>query len=144
VLDVLQRDVGKHFSVSNMLGKDSVKSRLQSSEGCVMAHAARLLARDMLVVRISYTEFSYQLLQAYDFYVLHREHDVCVQVGVCAVRCVVIVCVPDRWQRSVGQHRRWHRVCATYHEQQQRCVEAARSGCYGTTHAHLYAVMTCV
>jgi len=57
------RDVGKHFSVSNMLGKDSVKSRLQSNNG------------------ISYTEFSYQLLQAYDFYVLHREHDVCVQIG---------------------------------------------------------------
>jgi len=47
-LDFL-RDVGKHFSLSSMLAKDSVRSRLESESG------------------ISYTEFSYQLLQAYDF-----------------------------------------------------------------------------
>ena len=45
------RDVGKHFSVNAMLTKDSVKKRIEG-EG------------------ISYTEFSYSLLQAYDFLVL--------------------------------------------------------------------------
>jgi len=49
------RDIGKHFRVNIMLAKDSVKSRLQSDEG------------------ISYTEFSYQLLQSYDFYHLYQE-----------------------------------------------------------------------
>jgi len=49
------RDVGKHFRVNVMLTKDSVKTRLQSEEG------------------ISFTEFSYQLLQAYDFYHLFKE-----------------------------------------------------------------------
>lgn len=49
------RDVGKHFRVNIMLTKDSVKSRLQSDEG------------------ISFTEFSYQLLQSYDFYHLYQE-----------------------------------------------------------------------
>jgi tyrosyl-tRNA synthetase len=52
------RDVGKHFTVNYMMAKDSVKSRLQDEEG------------------ISYTEFSYMLLQAYDF--LHLfDHDNC-------------------------------------------------------------------
>ncbi len=55
------RDVGKHFSVNVMLQKDSVKSRLESG--------------------ISYTEFSYMLLQAYDFVELNRRHGVSVQVG---------------------------------------------------------------
>ncbi len=49
------RDVGKHFRVNIMLAKESVKSRLQSEEG------------------ISFTEFSYQLLQAYDFYHLFQQ-----------------------------------------------------------------------
>lgn len=49
------RDIGKHFRVNVMLTKDSVKTRLQSEEG------------------ISFTEFSYQLLQAYDFYHLFQE-----------------------------------------------------------------------
>lgn len=61
-LDFL-RDVGKHFRLGDMLGKDSVKSRLNSEAG------------------ISYTEFSYMLLQAYDFKHL-LEHDDCpVQSG---------------------------------------------------------------
>lgn len=57
------RDVGKYFSVSAMLAKDSVRSRLESDTG------------------ISYTEFSYQLLQAHDF--LHlRQTAICeLQVG---------------------------------------------------------------
>src|SRR5690606_12402814 len=55
------RDVGKHFTINYMLAKDSVKSRLESG--------------------ISYTEFSYMLLQAYDFLELHRRLGVSFQVG---------------------------------------------------------------
>ncbi len=57
------RDVGKHFRVGTMLGKESVRARLGSEEG------------------ISFTEFSYQLLQAYDFYHLNQSHGVLVQGG---------------------------------------------------------------
>ena len=55
------RDVGKHFSINYMLAKDSVKSRLD--EG------------------ISFTEFAYMLLQAYDFLELNRRYGVTLQVG---------------------------------------------------------------
>ncbi|WP_029897308.1 tyrosine--tRNA ligase [Desulfohalovibrio reitneri] len=58
------RDVGKHFTVNWMMAKDSVKSRLGREE-----------------VGISYTEFSYMLLQAYDFYHLAKEHDCLLQIG---------------------------------------------------------------
>jgi len=58
------RDVGKHFSINQMLQRDSVKNRLESREQ-----------------GISYTEFSYVLLQAYDFLHLHRTHQVGVQMG---------------------------------------------------------------
>ncbi len=58
------RDVGKHFPVSVMLNKDSVKSRLERGDG-----------------GLSYTEFSYMLLQAYDFVHLHREFGCELQVG---------------------------------------------------------------
>jgi tyrosyl-tRNA synthetase len=61
-LDFL-RDVGKHFPLSGMLAKDSVKSRMAGESG------------------ISYTEFSYQLLQAYDFYHLRKEHRCELQIG---------------------------------------------------------------
>lgn len=57
------RDVGKHFRLGSMIAKDTVKSRLESEEG------------------ISYTEFSYQIIQAYDFYHLHTHHDVLLQMG---------------------------------------------------------------
>jgi len=57
------RDVGKHFRVSSMLAKDSVKTRLTSEEG------------------MSFTEFSYQLLQAYDFLHLFDTHNVLLQMG---------------------------------------------------------------
>jgi tyrosyl-tRNA synthetase len=62
-LDVVAflRDVGKHFSVSVMLAKESVKARLPSG--------------------ISYTEFSYQVLQAYDFLCLFRRHACTMQMG---------------------------------------------------------------
>jgi tyrosyl-tRNA synthetase len=55
------RDVGKHFTVNYMLQKDSVQGRMEAG--------------------ISYTEFSYMLLQAYDFLELRRRHDVRLQMG---------------------------------------------------------------
>jgi tyrosyl-tRNA synthetase len=55
------RDVGKHFTISYMLNKESVSQRLESG--------------------ISFTEFSYQLLQAYDFYALHQQQNCKLQVG---------------------------------------------------------------
>ncbi|MFO0916182.1 MAG: tyrosine--tRNA ligase [Pirellulales bacterium] len=58
------RDVGKNFPVNVMLAKDSVKSRLGRDD-----------------VGISYTEFSYMLLQAYDFVYLHQRHGCELQVG---------------------------------------------------------------
>ncbi len=61
-LDFL-REVGKNFRVGSMVAKESVKQRMQSEEG------------------ISYTEFSYQVLQAYDFYHLYEKEDVSVQLG---------------------------------------------------------------
>ena len=57
------RDVGKNFPVNVMLGKDSVKSRLGSEAG------------------LSYTEFSYMLLQAYDFAHLNKQYGCELQVG---------------------------------------------------------------
>ena len=56
------RDVGKHFSVNQMLSKDSVSSRLEAGG-------------------ISYTEFSYQVLQGYDFLELYRRHNCKIQLG---------------------------------------------------------------
>ena len=57
------RDVGKHFRLGPMLAKESVRSRLYSEEG------------------MSFTEFSYQVLQGYDFYHLYRNKDICLQMG---------------------------------------------------------------
>ena len=56
------RDIGKHFSVNQMLAKDSVSTRLESGG-------------------ISYTEFSYQVLQAYDFLELFRRANCTLQLG---------------------------------------------------------------
>jgi len=59
------RDIGKYITVNYMMSKDSVKKRLssESSEG------------------MSFTEFSYQLLQAYDFLFLYENYDCCLQMG---------------------------------------------------------------
>ena len=57
------RDVGKFFTVNAMLAKESVKRRIESEDG------------------ISYTEFSYSLLQAYDFLMLHDRFGCTLQVG---------------------------------------------------------------
>ena len=56
------RDIGKHFSVNQMLAKDSVSARLEGGG-------------------ISYTEFSYQVLQSYDFLELYRRNNCTLQVG---------------------------------------------------------------
>lgn len=55
------RDVGKHISVNYMMAKDSVKSRLETG--------------------MSFTEFSYQLVQGYDFYHLNKKHACIIQLG---------------------------------------------------------------
>ena len=58
------RDVGKHFTVNQMVGKESVKARFERPDQ-----------------GISYTEFSYMLLQAYDFLRLHVDHGCDLQIG---------------------------------------------------------------
>ena len=58
------RDIGKNFSVNVMMQKDSVKSRLQGAEA-----------------GISYTEFSYMILQGYDFLHLNRDKNCTLQIG---------------------------------------------------------------
>jgi tyrosyl-tRNA synthetase len=64
-IDVLSflRDAGKHFTVNSMLQKESVNRRLESEEG------------------MSFTEFSYLVLQAYDFLQLFDRHDCVLQMG---------------------------------------------------------------
>ncbi len=57
------RDIGKHFTVNNMLAKESVRRRIESEDG------------------ISYTEFTYALLQAYDFLVMFDRHRCTLQLG---------------------------------------------------------------
>ena len=57
------RDVGKNFPIGQMMGKESVRSRLESESG------------------LSYTEFSYMLLQAYDFVHLAKSHGCLIQAG---------------------------------------------------------------
>lgn len=75
-MDVIRflREVGKHFSVNAMLMKDSVRNRIEN--------------RDQ---GISFTEFSYQLLQGYDFVHLHRAHGCAIQMG-----------GSDQWGNIVG------------------------------------------
>ena len=58
------RDVGKHISVNYMMAKDSVKKRLDSKDG-----------------GMSFTEFSYQLVQGYDFYHLWKNNNCMLQMG---------------------------------------------------------------
>jgi tyrosyl-tRNA synthetase len=57
------REVGKHITVNYMMAKDSVKKRLEGDTG------------------MSFTEFSYQLVQGYDFYYLWKNHNCMVQMG---------------------------------------------------------------
>ena len=60
---VFLRDVGKHFTINQMVAKESVKARMASEEG------------------ISFTEFSYMLLQAHDYLVLHEREGCDLQIG---------------------------------------------------------------
>src|SRR3989344_2113163 len=57
------RDTGKHFTVNNLIKKDAISARMKSDEG------------------ISYTEFSYPLLQAYDYWHLYDQYGCDVQIG---------------------------------------------------------------
>src|SRR5215510_7494790 len=57
------RDVGKYFTVNNLIGKEAISRRLESDEG------------------ISFTEFSYPLLQAYDYLVLYDRYNCTLQMG---------------------------------------------------------------
>lgn len=57
------RETGKHFTVNNLIKKDAISARLDSTDG------------------ISFTEFSYPLLQAYDFWHLYKEYGCDVQIG---------------------------------------------------------------
>lgn len=57
------RDTGKHFTVNSLMKKDAISARMESEEG------------------ISFTEFSYPLLQAYDFWHLFKKYDCEVQIG---------------------------------------------------------------
>ena len=63
LLDFL-RDIGKHFSVNEMIKRDSVRTRLEERD-----------------YGISYTEFSYMLMQAYDFLHLFQHYDCTIQMG---------------------------------------------------------------
>ncbi|MFD2822848.1 tyrosine--tRNA ligase [Lacinutrix iliipiscaria] len=60
------RDVGKRITVNYMMSKDSVKKRLSGEEGSI---------------GMSFTEFTYQLIQGYDFYHLHKNHNCLLQMG---------------------------------------------------------------
>ena len=63
VIDYL-RDIGKHFSVNSMMQKESVRRRIANeSQG------------------ISYTEFSYMILQSYDYLILNKRHECTIQIG---------------------------------------------------------------
>lgn len=96
------RDIGKHFRVSTMLGRDSVKSRMttttpppqtsqknsksegisESLEGESESQSKRLNSSSSSVAEgISFTEFAYQILQANDFYNLYMKHGCKVQLG---------------------------------------------------------------
>ena len=59
------RDIGKHMTVNYMMSKDSVKNRISGNQ----------------VEGMSFTEFSYQLVQGYDFLYLHRNYDCSIQMG---------------------------------------------------------------
>ncbi|KAJ7218031.1 hypothetical protein GGX14DRAFT_357605 [Mycena pura] len=75
------RIVGVHVRVNTMLNKDSVRTRLESKQG------------------ISFTEFTYQLLQAYDFYHLHTQFGCSVQIG-----------GSDQWGNILGGISLIHRI----------------------------------
>ncbi len=84
-LDFL-RDIGKHFSVNMMVAKESVRARMEDREA-----------------GISYTEFSYMLLQAFDFYVLRRDYNCELQIGG-SDQWGNITAGTDLIRKKLGQH----------------------------------------
>ena len=96
------RDTGKHFTVNYMIAKDSVKSRLNREDG------------------ISYTEFSYMLLQAYDFYVLYRNEGCTLQIG-----------GSDQWGNITAGTELIRRI---YAAQSENPAEAEAISVFGLTH----------
>ena len=97
------RDIGKNFPVNVILGKDSVKSRLDGESG------------------LSYTEFSYMLLQAYDFVHLHQAYGCELQVG-----------GSDQWGNITGGHKQGKNVLATANVFEN--AELANSSSRGPAH----------
>lgn len=78
------RDIGKHFRVNQMLSRDSVKSRIKSGKS------------DCENSGISYTEFSYQILQANDFYMLNKKRS---EGG---EECAIQIGGSDQWGNIVA------------------------------------------
>lgn len=88
------RHVGRHFRMNQMLNKDSVRSRLgldRDSSGAGTASSGSSssstetseggTSQTAASTGMSYTEFSYQMFQAYDYYILHKQHNCMLQVG---------------------------------------------------------------
>jgi tyrosyl-tRNA synthetase len=98
------RDVGKHFTVNHMMAKESVRARLEDRE-----HG------------ISYTEFSYMLLQAYDFHYLHEKHGCTLQIG-----------GSDQWGNITAGTELIRRMKA--HGQGREASEHDEDHAYGMTH----------
>jgi tyrosyl-tRNA synthetase len=84
--------VGRHVRVGQMLARESVKARMESAQG------------------INYAEFTYQLLQSYDFWYLHKTKGCRLQV--CTVHdltlATVLICLPGRRKRPIWQHHCRH------------------------------------
>jgi tyrosyl-tRNA synthetase len=98
------RDVGKHFTINHMMAKESVRARLEDRE-----HG------------ISYTEFSYMLLQAYDFYHLHTEFGCQLQIG-----------GSDQWGNITAGTELIRRMKA--HAQGREATDQDEDHAYGLTH----------
>jgi len=94
------RDVGKHFSVNMMMQKDSVRDRLQNREQ-----------------GISYTEFSYMILQSYDFLRLYEDAGVTMQMG-----------GSDQWGNIVGGTDLIRRVCASVQARKSEIIALLEGG----------------
>lgn len=98
------RDVGKHFTVNHMMAKESVRARLEDRD-----HG------------ISYTEFSYMLLQAYDFKVLHDREKCSLQIG-----------GSDQWGNITAGIELIRRVRAAHDP--AAAAEGAAADVFGMTH----------
>ena len=106
-LDFL-RDIGKHFSVNQMVAKESVRARMEDREA-----------------GISYTEFSYMLLQAFDFYVLCRDYNCELQIGG-SDQWGNITAGIDLIRKKLGPHGLWPDPAA-HHQRRRHQVRQDRS-----------------